>query len=97
MKSWIRRPTAWLPFLVSLAALALVLGCAATSGVASHEEERLPARLFQMLMLAEAALIAVFAARWLPTTPRQAARIITALLVAASLPIVTVLYLESLG
>jgi hypothetical protein len=97
MDTWIRRPSAWLPFLVSLAALALVLTYAATSGVAAHEEEGLPARLFQVLMLAEIALIAVFAARWPPARPRQAGRILVAQVFVASLPIVAVLFLESLG
>jgi hypothetical protein len=97
MKTWIRRPSAWLPFLVSLASLALVLTYAATSGTAAHEDERLPARLFQVLMLVELALVAVFAARWLPAEPKQAGWIIVAQAFVASLPIVAVLYLESLG
>jgi hypothetical protein len=97
MKTWIRRPTAWLPFLVSFAALALVLGYAAVSGVDAHEGERAPARIFQLLMVAEAALIAVFALRWLPKAPKQAAKVVAAQVVAAALPIATLVYLESLG
>jgi hypothetical protein len=97
MHAWIRRPTAWLPFAVSLGALAFVLGYAAVSGSVAHQGERAPARLFQVLLLVDAVLIAVFAARWLPTMPKEATRIIAAQVLAASVPIVTVLYLESLA
>jgi hypothetical protein len=97
VESWIRRPTAWLPFLISIVALAFVDGYAATSGGAAHQEEHAPARTFQLLMLAEAILVVVFAARWLPKAPKRAAQIVAAQVLAASIPTATVIYLEALG
>ena len=95
MQDWTRRPTTWLPFLVSLTALVLVLGSAAMAGTAPHDEERAPARLFQVLILLNGVLIAVHAVRWLPAAPRQAAPILVAQVVAVSVPIAAILYLES--
>jgi hypothetical protein len=95
VKVWIWRPTAWLPFVVSLAALAFVLGYAAAFGAVAHDAEHAPARFFQMLMLVQVALIAMFAARWLPRAPRSAALIVAAQILATSLPIATLVYVES--
>lgn len=93
----LRRPAAWLPLVMSGAALALVLGYAILVGAGHTQayDEQAPARLFQAIMLAELLAMSVFAARWLPRATRPAALILSLQLVAAVIPIVTVLALES--
>lgn len=91
-------PSAWLPMLISAAAMALVLGYAALFGVAGNpqpHDEGAPARLFQLLLLAEAAVIGLFALRWLPRAPRAAATILALQMVLAAVPVATILILES--
>lgn len=80
-----------------MVALAFVVGYAATSGMAVHQGERAPARIFQLLMVAEAVLVAVFAAKWLPRTPKRAMQIIAAHVLAGAIPVAAVIHLESLG
>jgi hypothetical protein len=99
MRTLVRRPTAWLPMAVSLLALAFVLGYAAVFGVTApspqaHQDEGAPARIFQLLMVAQGLLIVTFAARWLPRAPRQATMIIAVQVLVAAVPIVTILLLE---
>jgi hypothetical protein len=94
---WLHRPGAWLPPIVSLTALALALGYAAVAGVAPHTGEHAPARLFQLLMLADALLIAWFAARWLPREPTRAPLILALQLACAAIPVAAIILLESLA
>jgi len=98
LRSLIRTPGAWLPIAISLTALVEVLVYAAwaeANGVVSSGDEGAPARIFQMLMLGQALVIVVFAARWLPRAPRPATMIIAIQLLVAAVPIVTLLFLES--
>ena len=67
-----KRPSAFLPVAMSLAALATVLGHVAVFGVAREADEGATAHLFQLLLIAQAPIIAFFAIKWLPQTPRQA-------------------------
>ncbi len=97
MRVWMHRPTAWLPFAIALAALALVLGVAVTAGVAPHAEEGAPARIFQALLVAQAALVGLFAIQWVPRAPRAAASIVAAQVLATALPVAVLLVLESQG
>lgn len=68
----IRRPSALLPLAMSLAALAVVLGHIINSGVARQADEGTAAHLWQLLMAAQIPIIAFFAIRWLPQSPRSA-------------------------
>ena len=67
-----KRPSAFLPVAMSLAALATVLGHVVVFGVAREADEGATAHLFQLLLIAQAPIIAFFAIKWLPQTPRQA-------------------------
>jgi hypothetical protein len=98
MAAMIRRPSAWLPVTIGLAAWAFVLVYAAAVGIqpaAQPHDEGTPARIFQLLLLLQGALILVFAARWLSRDPRWAAAIIALQLASAAVPIATILILES--
>lgn len=80
----LRRPSAVIPVVMSLAALALVLGYAAMVGTARQADEGAAAHLWQLLMAAQVPVIAFFAIRWLPTAPKQGLTVL-ALQVAAAL------------
>ena len=70
--SLMRYPSAFLPILMSFAALALVLGSVAIFGVVHETDEGAAAHLFQLLMAAQVPFVAYFAIRWLPRVPGQA-------------------------
>ena len=80
----LRRPSAFLPVAMSVAALTIVLACLAAHGPAPQADEGGAAHLWQLLMGGQMPVILYFAARWLPESPRSGARIL-ALQVAAAL------------
>ena len=95
MKDILKKPIAWLPLVMSLVALAFLLSYIATFGVVYHEDEGAPARLFQMLMFAQAVIIIFFAMKYLPQEPKRAATVLAMQLAAASVPIAILLILEA--
>jgi len=74
----IKKPSAVLPMVMSLVAIALVVGHTAIYGSAHEADEGTPAHLFQLLMAAQAPVVAIFAARWLPEKPVQALGVLMA-------------------
>lgn len=90
-----RATTAWLPFVLSLVAMIMVIGSALSFGVVDHQDEGTPARLFQLLMVVDALVIAWFAISWVPRVPRPATTILVLQVLAASLPVAAVVLLES--
>ena len=68
----LRRPSAYLPLLMSLAALAIVLVHVSVFGVARQDDEGTTAHLFQLLIAGQLIVAGYFAFRWLPTAPGQA-------------------------
>ncbi len=79
----VKRPSALLPIAMSLAALLLVLGRIALFGTAPDPDEGTAAHLFQLLMVAQLPLMAIFAARWLPKAPAAALQALALQLLAA--------------
>jgi hypothetical protein len=67
-----KRPTAWLPVSMSLAALAIVLVHIARFGIAPEADEGTSAHLWQILMAGQLPIIAFFAIKWLPKNPKPA-------------------------
>ena len=67
-----KKPSAFLPVAMSLAALAIVLVHIIISGTARQADEGTAAHLWQLLMAAQIPIIAFFAIRWLPQSPRSA-------------------------
>ena len=57
---------------MSFTAFALVFGYVAAFGVVRGADEGPGARVFQLLMAAQAPIVAFFAIKWLPRAPRQA-------------------------
>jgi hypothetical protein len=66
----IKKPSAFLPVAMSFAALAIVLAHVAIFGPAREADEGTAAHLWQLLMAAQIPIVAFFAIRWLPQTPR---------------------------
>jgi hypothetical protein len=95
MTALLRRPSAWLPIALSLAALALIAVSAGLGGVAEHEDEGAAARIFQLLMAVDAVAIAFFGLRWVPASPRTAIAILCLQLVLAAVPVATIIVLEA--
>ncbi len=57
---------------MSFAALSVVLGHIAIFGAAHEADEGTAAHLWQLLMAGQIPVIAFFAIKWLPRSPRQA-------------------------
>jgi hypothetical protein len=70
--STMKKPSAWVPLAMSFAALALVLGHIAIFGAAREPDEGTAAHIWQILMAAQVPIVAFFAIKWLPRTPKQA-------------------------
>jgi hypothetical protein len=79
-----KRPSAFLPLALSLAALATVTVHVAMFGAAREADEGAAAHIFQLLMVAQVPIVAFFAIKWLPRAPREAMQVM-ALHVAAGL------------
>ena len=71
-----KQPSAFLPVAMSLAALATVLGHVAIFGVVREADEGTAAHIFQLLIVAQLPIVAFFAIKWLPRTPKQALQVL---------------------
>ena len=87
MRHW----TALLPLVLSVAALALVLGHVASGGV-READEGTAAHLWQLFMAAQPPLLALFAIGWLPRAPRAALLVLTLLVAAVLANVVALRY-----
>ena len=67
-----RRPSAYLPVLMSLAALAMVLVHVALAGATRQADEGALAHVFQLLIAAQLPIVAFFVIKWLRRSPREA-------------------------
>ena len=72
MPTLLKHPTALLPILMSMAALALVLTHIAIFGAVREADEGAAAHIWQLLMAGQLPVILFFAAKWLPQSPRPA-------------------------
>jgi peptidoglycan/LPS O-acetylase OafA/YrhL len=88
----IKRPSAFLPVAMSLAALVTVLVALAIGGVARETDEGTAAHIWQLLMGGQLPIMAYFAIRWLPQAPRQALYVL-ALQLAVALAALAPVYL----
>lgn len=72
LSSMAKRPGAFVPLAMSVAALALVLLHIARYGVLREADEGPTAHLWQLLMVGQMPIVAWFAVKWLRRAPRQA-------------------------
>jgi len=68
----IKQPAAVLPIAMSLAALATVLFHIARFGTAPQADEGTAAHIWQLLMAGQVPVVAFYAIKWLPPSPRTA-------------------------
>jgi hypothetical protein len=88
----LRRPTAWLPVTMSLAALITVLIHIARFGVAPETDEGTAAHLWQILMAGQLPIIALFAMKWLPKNPKPALAVLALQAVAGLAALAPIFY-----
>ncbi len=91
--SVLKRPSAYLPLIMSAAGLALVLVHAARYGIVHDADEGTSAHLFQILMVAQVPIVAFFAITWLPQSPKPALLILALQAVAGIAAIAAVYFL----
>jgi len=82
-RSVMKQPSAIVPVLMSLAALMLVLVHAVRFGIVHEADEGTSAHLFQLLMLAQVPIVAFFAIKWLPRTPKESLQVLALQTLAA--------------
>ena len=87
-------PSAWVPIVMSFAALILLFSYVLLFGVSKNEDEGLAARIFQFLLVGQVPIIAIFAFRWFPNKPKQVVQILLLQMALGLLAIATVLVLE---
>ena len=68
----IKEPSALLPLIMSLVAIAIVVGHAAVFGIVHEADEGTPAHIFQLLIALQVPIVMFFAVKWLPQAPKQA-------------------------
>ena len=76
MKSVIKKPSAWVPLLLSALVLTMLLVMLAHAGVVRQKDEGAEAHLFQIWLVLEICLIPFFAFKWLPRVPYDALLIV---------------------
>jgi hypothetical protein len=87
-----KKPSAFVPMVMSLTALAVLLGSiAASSGVVRETDEGAIAHIWQLLMAGQLPILAYFVIRWLPRVPRQTLYVL-ALQVGAALAALAPVY-----
>lgn len=77
LKTIMRRPSAFLPVMLSLLALTLVCSYVALFGVIHQTDEGDPAHLWQILMAVQIPIIAFFLIKYVPQRPKQALLVLT--------------------
>ena len=70
--SLLKRPSGFLPVVMSLAALTTVVVFLALHGPAPQKDEGAAAHIWQILMAAQAPIVLFFALKWMPQSPKQA-------------------------
>ena len=78
---------------MSLAALAIVIIHILRFGTAREVDEGTSAHLWQILMAGQLPIVAFFAIKWLPRTPRMALEVLAVQVVAALAAMAPVFYL----
>ena len=77
------KPSAFAPMVMSLSALAVVLGSIAMFGIVHEADEGTAAHIFQLLMAGQVPILTYFVIRWLPRAPRQTLYVLALQLTAA--------------
>jgi hypothetical protein len=87
----LQRPGAFVPLAMSLIAMVMVLVHAAAFGIVHEADEGTPAHVFQLLMVAQLPMMALFTLRWLPTVPGPTLQVLVLQIGAAACAVLSVL------
>lgn len=95
----LRTPAAWLPIVLSLAALGLVVGFVATHapGARRQADEGWEAHTYQLLMVAQLLIGLYFAVRWLPREPKNAVLVMILQAMTAFTALAVLFWMEHSG
>src|SRR5438477_12749191 len=72
LSTLMKQPSAFLPVAMSFVPLATVVVHVAMFGAAREADEGAAAHIFQLLIAGQVPIVAFFAIKWLPRTPREA-------------------------
>ena len=72
MKAILKKPSAFLPLVMSFGALTTVIIYVAMFGPVPQSDEGIAAHIWQILMAGQIPIIVFFAFKWLPRTPKEA-------------------------
>jgi hypothetical protein len=89
-----KRPSAFLPILMSLIAIVVIVVHIAISGTAPQSDEATAAHLWQLLMAAQVPIVAFFVIRWAPQAPRSALPVLAVQVSAALAAFAPVYFLK---
>ena len=89
-----KRPSAFLPIVMSLIAVAVVGIRIAAYGTAAQPDEGVAAHLWQLLMAAQLPIVAFFAIKWAPQVPRSALPVLAVQIAAAVVALAPVYFLR---
>lgn len=92
LRSLLRKPTAFLPLVMSVAALGVICAHIAVHGTAPQADEGAAAHVWQLLMLGQLPLVLMFAFSWF-SIARKAATKVLALQLAAGMAAVAPVFL----
>lgn len=87
-----RRPSAFIPILMSVTALAIVMASVANMGPVRPTDEGAAAHIFQLLVVGEVPVLAFFVVRWILKDLRAALTILAVQAAAIGLAIFPVFY-----
>ena len=86
-----KKPSAFIPLVMSIAALIIVCAHIAIFGIVREADEGTAAHLWQFLMGVQFPIIAFFAVKWVPKVPRHALPVLAlqaCAILAAAAPVV---------
>ena len=87
----VRKPSAFVPILMSATALGVIAVAAMLGRLVPHPDEGAEAHLWQLLMAGQLPIVLVFAAKWLPQSSRYALAVL-ALQAATAVAAITPVY-----
>ena len=82
-----------MPLVISLIGISMVIGHAAIYGIVHKSDEGTAAHIFQILVVAQIPLVAIFTIKWLPRAPRKTLKVLALQVGAMLAAIVSVLLL----
>jgi hypothetical protein len=92
MGEMLKKPSVWIPIVLSLGIIAMLLITLSTVGLVRQADEGTEAHIFQLWLVLEAFLIAFFGFKWLPSAPKDALFILAIQIVLVLLGMFPVFY-----